>query len=114
MKTRSPSFRNALFVSLALGAMAAFAACGGNGGDTSSSSGESSSGISPVTSSSGSGGGSSASSSGSGGGGGGSGCFNGAPMTQPQFLNACTTADCAPFNTPLPLLKQDGTLPQLP
>jgi hypothetical protein len=31
-----------------------------------------------------------------------------------ELLNACTTADCGKFTTPLPLLKADGSLPPLP
>ena len=49
-----------------------------------------------------------------GGAGGGSDCFTGKPSNNVEFLNACTTADCGKFTTPLPLSKADGSLPPLP
>lgn len=42
------------------------------------------------------------------------GCFN-CPSTTAEFLNRCTSSDCAPFDNHarLPHLKPDGTLPPL-
>ncbi len=44
------------------------------------------------------------------------GCYPCAPSTMDQWLNACTTASCIPFDNKarLPLLQQNGTLPPLP
>jgi hypothetical protein len=41
-------------------------------------------------------------------------CFPGVPSTQIQFLDQCTQSACGQFNTNLPLLNPDGTLPPLP
>jgi hypothetical protein len=42
-------------------------------------------------------------------------CYSCAPATQPQFLNACTSAACVPFDdTRVTLLLPDGGLPPLP
>jgi hypothetical protein len=42
-------------------------------------------------------------------------CYPCAPATQPQFLNACTSAACVPFDdTRVTLLLPDGGLPPLP
>jgi hypothetical protein len=42
-------------------------------------------------------------------------CYPCAPATQPQFLNACTSAPCVPFDdTRVTLLLPDGGLPPLP
>jgi hypothetical protein len=41
-------------------------------------------------------------------------CYPCAPATQPQFLNACTSAACVPFDdTRVTLLLPDGGLPPL-
>jgi hypothetical protein len=43
------------------------------------------------------------------------GCYSCTPTTNDQFLNACTTADCAPFdNSTLSMLGPSGQLPPLP
>jgi hypothetical protein len=44
------------------------------------------------------------------------GCWSCAPTTRVEFLNACTSAGCSPFDNRarLPLLNPDGTLPPLP
>jgi hypothetical protein len=42
-------------------------------------------------------------------------CYPCAPVTQPQFLNTCTSAACVPFDdTRVTLLLPDGDLPPLP
>jgi hypothetical protein len=42
-------------------------------------------------------------------------CYPCAPATQPQFLNACTSAACVAFDdTRVTLLLPDGGLPPLP
>jgi len=42
-------------------------------------------------------------------------CYPCAPATQPQFLNACTSAACVPFDdTRVTLFLPDGGLPPLP
>jgi hypothetical protein len=44
------------------------------------------------------------------------GCWSCAPTTRLEFVNACTSAACSPFDNRarLPLLNPDGTLPPLP
>jgi len=111
MKTRSTTLQTALLVCLAIGATAGFAACGDNAANTTSTS-SGTTGVEPVTASGA--GPSSSAGGGQGGSGGGSDCFSGTPVTQADFLNACTKADCVPFTTKLPLLKPDGSLPPLP
>jgi len=43
-------------------------------------------------------------------------CFPGAPTTNLEYLNACTTSSCQSFDnkTRCPKLNPDGTLPPLP
>jgi hypothetical protein len=41
-------------------------------------------------------------------------CFPSVPSAQREFENECTSAVCGSFNTRLPLLNADGTLPVLP
>jgi hypothetical protein len=51
-----------------------------------------------------------------GGSGGGGGCYAGTPSSNAQFLNACTTVTCQPFDnrTRLTRLTADGGLPPIP
>lgn len=106
-----------------------FAACGDNNSNptpvtssSSTTSTTSSTGSSTSTTSSGMGGASSSSTGsstsgmgGAGGAGGGGNCFKGTPKTEAEFLNQCTSADCAQYdNTKLKLLNPDGSLPPLP
>jgi hypothetical protein len=44
------------------------------------------------------------------------GCFSCPPAAQAEFLNACTDAECIPYdNTPLlGLLQEDGSVPPVP
>ncbi|APR79521.1 Hypothetical protein A7982_04868 [Minicystis rosea] len=91
---------------------------GGSGGSmiVGPASSSASSGTGDTTSSStasGTGGATSSSSSGTGGGG---GCFSGTPATNEDFLNACNGLTCQAFDNKgkLPLLNDDGTLPDLP
>jgi hypothetical protein len=108
-------------VAIALGGLVA--ACGSSDSNPTPNPVGSSSSSTTTSSSSTSGGGNTSSSStsttssgmgGMGGAGGGGGCFKGMPMTNDEFLNACTGAQCSPFTTKLPLLNPDGSLPALP
>jgi hypothetical protein len=118
MKTRK--LPRSAAVALFVGSVALIAAaCGGNGSTNSTGSGGSTGtivGPGPNSSSTGT---PSASSSGGTGGMGGhgtGGCVMGTPMSNTDFLNACNSLTCTPFDNKgrLPMLKPDGTLPPLP
>ena len=119
---RPETVRIAFFATVALAAAGfAMPACGGGGNPTP-----------PTTSSSGSGTTSSSSGGGDGGAGGGTtsstggtggapncdgpnGCFSCPPTKNVEFLNACTDAQCSPFDDKARLpLYNNGNLPPVP
>ncbi|MFT3773685.1 MAG: hypothetical protein QM820_50570 [Minicystis sp.] len=136
--TRPGAVRLAFFATIALAAAAfAMPACGGNDNPTpttsssssassTSSSGAGGTGGSGETTSSSTGtGGSGTGGSGTGGTGGTggaapncdgpNGCYACAPKKNEEFLNACTTAQCSPFDNAARLpLYNNGNLPPVP
>ncbi|APR83760.1 Hypothetical protein A7982_09109 [Minicystis rosea] len=124
--TRPETVKIAFFATVALGAAIFSApACGGEGNPTPPTTASSGTGDTTSSSSSGGGGGAggaTASSSSSGGGTGGApncdgpnGCFSCSPTKTVEFLNACTDAQCSPFDNVARLpLYNNGNLPSVP
>jgi hypothetical protein len=132
MRAHDPRPERAKLAVLALIALASVAfgvpACGGDDNPrppTSSSTGDTTSSTTSSTSAGtgGSGGGTTSTST-SGGTGGGdagpncdgpNGCYSCAPQTTTQYLNACTNAQCSPFDNVARLpLYNNGNLPPIP